>query len=551
MSVALVFAGAALQAQTTEDAKKALDAEQYTKAISALKQLTTAKPAEGVNYFLLGQAYLRNDYPDSAKAAFQRGAAADPKYAPNFAGLGTVELENGNAAGAKTNFDLALSKADGKKDAKPNLYVGRAYLDGSTPDYKAALPYLQAAALANPKDAEVALALGVAHRGAGDNSAAYADFSKAIELDKTLTRAKMEQAISVKLAKAYKEAEDKFNEIIAADPNYAPVYRELAENYYQWFNATGNAAEADAKIKLAAVTYAKYMDRTDRSVEKRLRYADYLLLAKDYKALETEANVMAKMDKANLRTLRYLGYSAFENGNYQAAVQSLTDFMAKVEPKRVIPRDHYYLGRAQLKAGNSEAAVKSLTTAIKLDSSYAEQMSPIAKDFFAAKQYDKAASFYDLATLTPKAKLTDFFYVGYSNYFDYKTKYTADTTTSKAIIIRADSAFSKVIQKQPSFGLAYLMRARITRLVNEQTALAGAMVPYYEKYVEVTEATGTAPTASDKQNLIESYNNLGAFYANTDKAKAKTYWDKTLALDPANVYATEAIKQLATAQAPK
>ena len=47
-----------------------------------------------------------------------------------------------------------------------------------------------------------------------------------------------------------------------------------------------------------------------------------------------------------------------------------------------------------------------------------------------------------------------------------------------------------------------------------------------------------------KPKIIESNNNIASFYANTDKAKAIEWLNKTLALDPTNAYALEAMKML-------
>ena len=46
------------------------------------------------------------------------------------------------------------------------------------------------------------------------------------------------------------------------------------------------------------------------------------------------------------------------------------------------------------------------------------------------------------------------------------------------------------------------------------------------------------------KKVIEAYNNIGASYANTDKAKAIEYFNKTLVLDPTNAYATQSVKSL-------
>jgi Tfp pilus assembly protein PilF len=64
---------------------------------------------------------------------------------------------------------------------------------------------------------------------------------------------------------------------------------------------------------------------------------------------------------------------------------------------------------------------------------------------------------------------------------------------------------------------------------------------FWEKYLSLTEAT----PEKFKKNLVNTYNNLGVYYIKTDNnAKAKEYYNKTLAIDPENKEAKERIKQL-------
>src|ERR1700759_4488524 len=86
----LMFAGSSVFAQSLADAKKAIDAEQYQKAKSMLKNLTTTQADKDENYFYLGWVYLKQDYADSAKAVFNKGIAANPKSALNYVGLGAI-----------------------------------------------------------------------------------------------------------------------------------------------------------------------------------------------------------------------------------------------------------------------------------------------------------------------------------------------------------------------------------------------------------------------------------------------------------------------------
>src|ERR1700710_1291761 len=96
----LVLVGSSVFAQSLADAKKAIEAEQYQKAKSMLKNLTATQADKDENFFYLGWVYLKQDYVDSAKVAFNKGIAVNPKSALNFAGLGAaahVEKDNSTA----------------------------------------------------------------------------------------------------------------------------------------------------------------------------------------------------------------------------------------------------------------------------------------------------------------------------------------------------------------------------------------------------------------------------------------------------------------------
>ena len=123
LSLGLVVMGSASFAQSLNDAKKALDAEQYQKATSMLKTLVNSQANKGENYYYLGEVYLRTDYVDSARAVFTKGVASDPKFALNYVGLGEADLASNNPTSAKTNFDKA-SEVASKKDYIP-AYVYR------------------------------------------------------------------------------------------------------------------------------------------------------------------------------------------------------------------------------------------------------------------------------------------------------------------------------------------------------------------------------------------------------------------------------------------
>src|SRR5690606_27886694 len=140
------------------------------------------------------------------------------------------------------------------------------------PDYKNALSVLEKAVATKSQDPLVQLALGDAHYGNKDQNAAYVAYRNAYSADNTLLRAKMQQGVLLKGARSFNEAVRLFNDVIALDPNYGPVYRELAETYYLW--AISDAKNYDKNIKIALGHYEKYMTLTDYSLTSRMRHAD-------------------------------------------------------------------------------------------------------------------------------------------------------------------------------------------------------------------------------------------------------------------------------------
>ncbi len=542
-TLVLVLLGSSLFAQTLADVKKAIDAEQYQKAKSQLKTMIATLPTNAENYFFLGQVYLKTDYADSAKVTFNEGIAKNPSFALNYVGLGQVLLEDQDETMAKVNFDKAVTLSD-KKDNRAFLYIGKAYTAAKKPNYEMALTNLTKAQTINPKDAEVFLAMGDAYRGQMKNSEAYSAYRTAFDLNKSLLRSKVELGVINKMSKAFQESAEEFNSVLALDPNYGPAFRELAETYYLW--ARSDARDYDGKIKQALEYYKKYLELTDRSLESRMRYADFLILAKDYKTLQAEAQIMAQNDKTNKRIYRYLGYSAFENGDYQGCIQAIKDFMAQVDPKRIIGRDYSYLGRAMIKLGQDEEGFETVKKATAIDSNLVSGMSEIAKELYGLKKYSKAAEAYEIAVKNPQRNLLDYYYLGSSYYFDYGAKKTAGQPADKALLVKADTAFSYLIQRSPTTHAAWQFRGRINRQLDDENESQGLALPFYTKYVEIITVTKPELAAKNTPGLIEAYTYLGQVAAKKDKdyEKAKTYFVKILELDPANVVATEAMKAI-------
>jgi hypothetical protein len=286
------------------------------------------------------------------------------------------------------------------------------------------------------------------------------------------------------------------------------------------------------------------MDLTDYSIHSRMRRADFLILAKEYKALEEDANKMIELDKVNPRIYRYLGYAAYENGNVDKAIQSLETFTSNPANK-IIAKDFQVLGFSKIKKGTSadglsidpvafEAGLASIRKSLEMDSLAVEDLNEYAHKLYSQKLYKEAAAIFELGNT-----YDDYTYLGLSIYSANTKK---GILVDKSSLLKADIALDKSLVISPSTSDLYFYKGRINSLIENDVNT----IKNYESYVAAITAKGAEEVAKPAviKKIAESYNTIGAIYANTDKVKAIEYFNKTLAIDPTNAYALSSIKQL-------
>ena len=555
----LLLLGSSAFAQSLDDAKKAIDAEQYQKAKSMLKTLTTTQADKDENYFYLGWVYLKQDYIDSAKAVFNKGINVNGKSALNFAGLGAVaHIEKDNAT-ATTNFNTAISLA-GKKNSTPFLYVGLSYLlpvsgsavgpNGSavTPaDANSAITILNQGKLANPRDIAVLIALGDAYRSQLKSTDAYNAYSSALAIDPNSPAANVAEGVLWRFADNYDGAYQQFQKAITANPNYGPAYSEWAETALR--QAGTDPSLYDAKVKEAADNYKKFISLTDYSVESQMRYADFLIRTKDFVTLQKVAQDLSASAKSNLRVYRYLGMAAYQNKDYPTALSALTKWVTEADPKRLLPSDYLYLGRIQIALKNDSLGIFNLRKALTLDTTQVDIYGEIANSLFALKKYQEAGDAYHVyAEKSRLAKLTDHFHEGYSYYQAYMVQArTAQTVKTikpdSTLLTKADSAFSYVEHKlaNPNAPIVYL-QAQVKDFEDsgDRNNIKGLAKPFYEQYVQLILAKGGTPADDIKSNLVDAYTYLGNYaeFKDKDHAKAMDYFNKAKELDPTDARVT-------------
>lgn len=551
-SIAFLALGASAFAQDIESAKKAIDAEQFEKAKAILKSVIKANPENGKASFMLGNVYLKQSYADSAKVVFQGALTKKDGGVFNYIGLGQLDLDAKNQQAAQFNFDQATANMR-KKDIDQLVFIGKAYVNSENPDAAKAIEVLNKAKLVNPNDAQLQLALGDAYcmqlvqgKSATAQNDAYASYRNALNVEPGLLRAKLQQAVLLKGAKAFDGAISNLEQLIAENPSYAAAYRELAETYLQLAKASDKAKFKEIVAK-AMSNYQKYMSLTDSSVATRLRYSDFLVYTKDYVALEKEAKELAKVDNVNSKIYRYLGIAAYENGNIDVAADALTKYTSN-SSNTFIDLDFKYLGMSQLKKAipaSAEgvkptidenlyaSAIQNLTKAMSLDKNIALELGELGKGLFDRKLYKYAGGLYELAVTNTESKnyLYDNFFIGYSYYFN---NIGSDVVTVNIEQLKkADKAFEAVILKSPTTQDAHIYRARVNSLLTDVTA-KNQMALSYEEFTKVVLTKGGDLVEKNKGKLVESYNELARFYAKTDKVKANDFVSKAMVLDATN-----------------
>ncbi|MGQ8867342.1 tetratricopeptide repeat protein [Myroides sp. TSA_177.3] len=548
--LALALSSSFAFAQSINEAKTAINAEQFDKAKEILKDLIGKKPADGVNYFYLGDVFLKEDQSDSARYYFDQGLLAKTKGSLNYIGLGQIELDNNRSAEAVANFKKA-EKDIKKKDYNEQLLVAAAYLNSKMPNAKEAQTIAADVVAKDYSNPMGHLLLGRAFLEQKNLNDAFASFRNAYDLDNTLVEAKLQMAMITKRARAYADAIKACEEILATTPGYAPAYREIAEISYMWSKA--NAPREKELIAQAGENYKKFIKATDNSIDSQMRYADFLVKTENYPELERVATQMKDIKGVNPRIHRYLGYAAYENKNYQVSVDALDKFL-KVYLKEskslnAIGRDYMYLGLSEIGLSNDgenkelyNKGLNHLKDAINVEIAIAGEFNRFGLDLFRAKKYQNVIDILSISADVKESSgyIYDNYYVGYSYYLLGST----DRPDSEDLLKKADEYLAKTIEASPLTQEAYFYRARANRYIDHVDAY-DRMFESYQGFLKVLGEKNELKDAANKEQVIEAHTSIATYYANKNRnAEAVEEFKKVLNLDPTNSFAKKTIEAI-------
>ncbi len=518
---ALLLCAQSLFAQDLRKGLYFMDVEQYGNAGTTFRSLAQQSPTTE-NLYYLGNFYIETGKIDSARMAFERGVATDAKYPLNYIGLGSTLMASGDKAGAKAQFDKALSQRKAEKNAEVWYRIGEAYLTHENNDPVEAVAALQKAVERDPKKEEAFLLLGDAFKMRNEGTPAANNYDRAMSVNPKSPKGKIRYGRLMINSRNYNEALKNFNEAVQIDPNYAPAYRERGDLYY--------LAKDYPK---AIADYEKYMSLSDNSDEAKLRYAGFLILTEQHqKALEI-MNSLGPRHQNNPIFYRLLGYAQYEMQDYQNGMQNINQFFTLTNNNKgtgltVLPSDYEYLGKLQITSGQDTVqGMQNIYKAAEMDTSKVGLYADLGQIFFKGKKWGQAAEAFEKALTrgTKESNARDMLYLGLSHL--YGKQYD-----------KADTTFGTFLVEYPDQYIGNFYKGQA--LAAKDTEAQGLARPHYEKFIEMV-SQDPEKVNQNKVNLVRAYDYLAVYNLKTTKNlnKAHEYARQILEIDPNNARAKQ------------
>ncbi|MEO6189729.1 MAG: tetratricopeptide repeat protein [Saprospiraceae bacterium] len=515
----LIISILGVNGQSLEEGIRQFENENYDAALRTFAKLNATDPRNSIYAYYIGEVQYALENYDGAKSAYNTGLSANSKCDECKIGLGRLELDKKNISEAKKLFDSALR--GNSKNHGIIAKVGDAYLYNKNPQPQIALEYLTQARDLNPKIAKYWIHKGDAHLAADDLGAAMTAYEAAVDKNKNDPETYIKMSKIWNSSGKYELAIDKLQIAIKLDPNYALAYKELYESYIKSKNYS----------KVIPIL-EKYVSLAGDDIGAKVRLVKFLCFqAKDYERAIEEGNKIIAVHPEEYTIYRWLAWSYAETDKPAESFESNKKLFKAVESnpsRKLFPSDYEYFAKAAAKLNKLDTAEMAYMKVIELDSTRKYEIyGLLAKAYYDAKDYSSAEKWYLNKNTLKTLNNSDMYYLGLSQF-------------NAGAYSRADSSFASVLSITPNYANGWLMRAKCNILLDPDNIHFLAK-PYFEKFIEIAELD----KEKNKKNLILAYNYLGVYYVNqNDFVSAKSFFIKTIELDPADVSALDAMRIL-------
>jgi tetratricopeptide (TPR) repeat protein len=529
ISITLMVAGLllvhALHAQSLQEGVNDIYAERYKSAKATFEKLIAANPNNIDATYWLGQTYIAMGDIAGAKGVYDKALLASANAPLVIVGMGHVELNEKKVSEARQRFEAAITMTRGKKGDDPVILnaVGRAITntyntkDKTGGDINYAVEKLTAAALRDPKNADIFLNLGNAIRKAkpGEGGGeAFTNYQKAAEANPNFPVPYYRMAQLFNTQRNWDLYEKYLNDAISKDPRFAPAYYEL---YYYKLSRLDFTAAQDMATKYIANSdpdpQADHFKAQTYWAEKK--YDDAINISK---AIITKAGAQTKA-----RTYILLADSYLSKGDTVGARPYIDEFFTRAKPEEITPI-HYRIKADIYSAvpGQDELVFNAYLDAVKADTTIEGKVELIKqgaalfrKKALREKEGDLIAM---LVQTRPKLSINDLFDATRAYYFALAYPKSLEMA-------------SKMKESFPNEVYGYEWRFNNLKIL-DSSYTENKLIPAATEYFEFSQKD----TAKYKKQYLAVAGFLLGYYANDakDGAKALEYLNKMLLLDPTN-----------------
>ncbi len=514
--VTLLFVGVSF-AQTIDEGKKFLYFERYKSAKDIFQKLSAANPADEAAAYYLGQAMIGLEDIAGAKALYLQKLSATPNSPLLLAGMGHIGLLEGNMPDARSRFETAVNLSGGKRiDVLNAIGVANGNTETKNGDANYAIDKLKlATTIKGFKDPEVWTNLGDAYRKINDGSNSAVSYQSALTLNPNYARAKY------RLGRLYQSQGESqrdlflrlYNEAIAMDANYAPVYNTLF-NYFFSTDVTKSATYLEKWLSVSDDDPKACLSRASMKFAQGLN-AEALAKADECIAAQG-ANALPNL--YGLKAYTYLKMNDSIN-----AKASFEEYFKRQIPSNVGSGDYSTYAFTLLKfPGNELQAAMNIEKAVAIDSlekNKVDYLKVMAVAYRAQKNFGEAANWYNKILYVKKNyNNVDLYNAGY----DYFRAAQFDSSVT---------VFNKYTIKYPDDMFGYYMIAKANSGI-DTSGTTGLAATSYLKAIEIGEKA--ADKAKIKDQLVAAYTYMLQYSYNIkrDQAAAIAYADKALEADP-------------------
>lgn len=517
--IALLFVGSVF-AQTIDEGKKFLYYERYKSAKDIFQKLSNANAADETAAYYLGQSMIGLEDIAGAKALYLQKLSATPNSPLILAGIGHVELLEGKTADARNKFETAISLSGGKRIDVLNA-VGAPNSDPEIKngDASYAIDKLKlATTIKGFKDPEVWANLGDAYRKNSDGGAAIQSYDAALRLNPNYARAIYRKG---RLYQSQGRMQENlytgfYNDAIAKDANYAPVYNTLFNYYYE------------TDVPKSAQFLEKWLTNSDDDPKAcyyraSMQYAQGLFAQAITKATDC-INTGGNNVYPNLYGVKALAYNRI--GDSLNAKASYEEYFKKQIISKVGAGDYSSYAMILLKfPGNEAQAASYVEKAVALDSIEANRviyLKTLANAYRTQKNFGESAKWFN-QVLSVKKNYTNL------DLYNAGMDYFKGAQFDSSVVV-----FTKYTTKYPDDIFGYYMIAKANSGI-DTTLKLGLAANSYLKAIEIGEKA--IDKNKGKDQLIGAYSFMSQYSYNIkrNQADAISYIDKALLLDPVDV----------------